>query len=97
MKHTLILASFAAAVLSLGTLGLAQTPAAAPVAPSFIKGTLGITFNTVTQADNGKPAVGAADTYTFDINVSIAPSSDAPSSVSLGSLACSAPRSRRAP
>jgi hypothetical protein len=70
MKHTLILASFAAAVLSLGTLGLAQTPAAAPVAPSFIKGTLGITFNTVTQADNGKPAVGAADTYTFDINVS---------------------------
>ena len=65
-----------AALCAVSTLGMAQVPAtttvtpAVPAQPLFINGTLNILFNTVTQTDGKNPAVGAADTYSFNINVS---------------------------
>ena len=61
-----LLTTFAAVLLSLPA--TAQTPVGPPL---FIKGALNINFDTVAQTvNNGKPAPGVTDRYTFDLNVS---------------------------
>lgn len=55
----------------LSVVAFAQVPSlTSPPVVTFIKGDLGIKFNTRTQLDGDKPKAGVADVYTLNVNVS---------------------------